>query len=677
MWGRVPKGFWLALAACAPAPAAVRGTQALMDFTGQSGFYGSPFPSESRRLSDGTLDLSGFPNPSLVPQVSQLLQLAETEADGFGLSSGIFFGMAAAVDPTSLPDLHGSLAPSASVFLMGVDPGSPDYLRRIPVSVAFEADGGPYGAPNLLSLLPLQGVPLQPTTAYAAVVTRAVRDAAGQSLGVPLPMAQLAAGVVPPGMSAAAYAAYWRALAALDAAGVSRNQIAALAVFRTWDPVSLMNPFRDAILALPPPQPAAPFTPGEIFDGYCVYQTTIAMPDYQGGTPPFTSEGGEWVGIGGTPTVQRYEPANFVVTIPRRPMPAAGYPVVIFSRTGAGGIRPLVDRGTQATPGGPPIVPGSGPAMFYAMAGWAGVEIDGPLGALRNPTNGNEDLLIFNVGNTVAMRDNIRESALELILQAHLLDDLTLDVSSCPGATVAGGGPAKFDVGHEVIQGHSMGATITPLAFALEPRFLAGIFDGEGGSWIENVIYKQNPVDVLPVANLLFAVPQGYSLNEHDPVLSLLQWVGEPADPPIYATRILRQPVGGPARHVLMFQGIFDSYILPPIANASSIAFGLDLALPAYDESPSEAAYTPLEDLLDISGRIERTLPIAGNVVAGDGSTVTAILAQHPGDGIEDGHEVMFQTDPPKHQYRCFLQTLLGGTPTVPPDGAATDPCPD
>ena len=49
---------------------------------------------------------------------------------------------------------------------------------------------------------------------------------------------------------------------------------------------------------------------------------------------------------------------------------------------------------------------------------------------------------------------------------------------------------------------------------------------------------------------------------------------------------------------------------------------------------------------------------------------------QHPGDGIEDGHEVMFQTEAPKHQYRCFLQGFAHGAPTVPPDGAADAPCP-
>ena len=51
------------------------------------------------------------------------------------------------------------------------------------------------------------------------------------------------------------------------------------------------------------------------------------------------------------------------------------------------------------------------------------------------------------------------------------------------------------------------------------------------------------------------------------------------------------------------------------------------------------------------------------------------MLTQNPSDGIEDGHEVVFQTEGPKHQYVCFLKGLLQGTPMVPTAGVSTDPC--
>src|SRR5258706_494102 len=83
---------------------------------------------------------------------------------------------------------------------------------------AFSTDATPFGAANLLSLIPLQGAPLRPTTRYAAVVLRRTLDAAGKPLGVSLEMATLAAGSRPAGLGDAAHATYRDALATLAAA---------------------------------------------------------------------------------------------------------------------------------------------------------------------------------------------------------------------------------------------------------------------------------------------------------------------------------------------------------------------------------------------------------------------------------------------------------------------------
>jgi len=34
--------------------------------------------------------------------------------------------------------------------------------------------------------------------------------------------------------------------------------------------------------------------------------------------------------------------------------------------------------------------------MHFAQVGWAAVEVDGPLGGLRNTTGGDEEYLVFN-----------------------------------------------------------------------------------------------------------------------------------------------------------------------------------------------------------------------------------------------------------------------------------------
>ncbi len=656
-------------------------TQVLMHFDRAHGFYDAPFPSDDLRASNGTIDLNSFPNPYAVSLMEQAKSLA-SQVGTFARSGGVFFQATGAVDPKSLPDVNASITPDASAFLIAIDPGAPDYLKRIPVQATYEADAGPFGALNLVALVPIQGTPMRANERYAAVVTTAVKDTKGVALAPSAEMIALAKGQAPSTMSDPAKTTYVAALAAIAKAGVTSDRIVGLAAFTTGDPTSQFGVFLKDVLARPLPAPDAPFTLTDTFDDYCVYQSTLPMPDYQSGTPPFTDTGGSWEvdPVSGKPVFQRNEEARIEVTIPRSTMPDAGYPIVLFVRTGAGGDRPLVDRGPQGVTNGPPLVPGTGPALYFTHAGFAGISPDGPLGGLRNTTNANEDFTIFNVFNAVALRDNVRESALELALFAHVIPTITFDAITCAGAhTASGSTKVKFDTSHLALMGHSMGATISPLAMAFEPSFGSLIMSGAGSSWIENVVYKQLPLNVAGILGSIFQYnADGRTLTEHDPATTMFQWAIESADPQVYDDLIIREPLAGSrARDVLMFQGIVDHYILPPIANATTLTLGLDLAGEAIDQvTPDESAYPPVLEMLPLVGHKQITLPVTGNVTASDGTKVTAILFQARGDGIEDGHEVMFQTDPPKHEYQCFLASSLKGTPSAPALGNSDAGCP-
>jgi dienelactone hydrolase len=589
-----------------------------MNFAG-TGFYDAPFPSDHRRLADGRIDLGRFPTQG-VPLVAQIAALAAGR-EGFGLTSAVFFRLGAAVEGP-LPDLAASREPGSPVFLVDLATGV-----RHPVTVQLSADGGRFGAPNLLAVLPAQGFPLRPRTRYAAVVLRSLGLEPSRQLR------QLRLGGAPPGLGLAALAEYREALDTLASQGVAGDSIAGLAVFTTGDPTAELDATVADALARPLPA-VAPFTPTDAFPGYCVYESTVAMPTYQTGTPPYATEGGAWQA---TPFAE--ELARVVVTIPRRAMPTAGFPTVVFSRTGAGGERPLVDRGPRAVAGGAAVEPGAGLARDFAEVGWAAISIDGPHGGLRNVTHGDEQFLMFNVLNPTALRDNVRQSALELVLTAHLVPTLRVASAACDGAPAE----ARLDGDRLAIFGHSMGAWIAPLAVAAEPRFRAMILSGAGASWIENVLWKQKPLDVRPLARTFLGYGVTFDLSPGDPVLSLLQWAGESADPQLYGERV--------ASHVLMVQGIVDHYIMPTIANATSLAMGLDLAGPALDGTvPELASFPPLATLLPLRDRTTLPLPAFGNR---DGRT--AVVVQHAADGIEDGHEALFQTAAPRRQVRCFL----------------------
>jgi pimeloyl-ACP methyl ester carboxylesterase len=364
------------------------------------------------------------------------------------------------------------------------------------------------------------------------------------------------------------------------------------------------------------------------------------------------------------------------VSVPRATIPAAGLPTTVFIRTGGGGDRPMVDRGQHATAGGVAIVPGSGPAFQYARAGFAGVMVDGPHGGPRNVSGGDEQLVMFNWFNAGALRDNVRQSALEIVLLAHVLETLSFDATACPGArTASGTAKVSFDMGRLALMGHSMGATIAPLVLANEPQFGAVILSGSGASWIENVIHKIKPIAVRPVAEVLIGYSAtGRSLTAEDPVLSLVQWAAEPADSQVYARQIIQDPAAGESpRHVLMFQGLVDRYILPRIANAMSLSLGLDLAGETFDSTAQTglAEQTPLAEVISYVGHRRISLPAGGNL---GGGKVTAVVVQHPEDGIEDGHEIAYQSQTARREYRCFLESFAKGTPRVPAP-SARDAC--
>jgi hypothetical protein len=623
--------------------------------------FAAPFPSEHLRADDGTIDLSAFPvrRTTIVEQIHDAL----AAADGFGTTSAIHVTFSDPVDVSALTLATPLEGEDAAVELIDVDPADPAHRgERAPIRLFYQDEAGPFGSQNVLTALPVQGMPLRAGTLYALVVRRGLETVEGVPFAQASAVAALGHGLAPEGLEGAALEAYRTAYDGLEDVGVDPVDVIAMTVFRTQDPVGVLR--RAVETTSHPITPSAPFTADEVFDDYCVFHTTVRMPVYQEGEPPYASEGGAWVwDASGRLVLDHEEEANLVVTLPRQPMPAGGFPLTVLIRTGAGGDRPLVDRGPHAVAHGEPIAPGLGPARDFARVGWAGLSVDGPHGGLRNVTMADEQFLIFNIQNPRALRDNLRQSALELVLLARSLESLRIDASSCPGLEEP---QARFDVAHVTLLGHSMGASIAPLAAAFETTYDGLILSGAGASWLENVLHKQSPIATRPLAESLLGYPRaGVSLSEADPILNLLQWAGEEADAAVYAPLLLRDAPAGTARHILMFQGIVDTYIPPQVANALTIALGIDLAGQALDREDARlAGVESVVEVLPLRGRSGVSYPVRDNVEAG-GRTVTAVVAQHPDDGIEDGHETMWQTEPPRAQFRCFLHTLDEGSPTV------------
>jgi hypothetical protein len=609
-----------------------------LDFDGA--FWATPLPGEHRRVG-GVVALDGLPNDDGVRIVDALVAALDG-ARGFGTTSAVVLPLRAPLDPEAVPDLFASVDPEAAVRLVALD--GPRAGTVAPVEWTVLDDGGPFGPDAALVALPLQGVPLAPDTTYALVATDALTSN-GAELAPPADLDDLLRGRAPVGL--ADPTPWFDALDALDGLGVRRKEIVGLTVFRTDDPTRGLAEALPVARASAPAWVGAP-TPVDVYDTFCVFEGAVELPVLQRGTPPWDDGEGAWAD---PPTVEDRVAARVFVTLPRATAPAGGWPTVVFVRTGAGGDRPLVDRGIRAEPGGADV-PGTGPATWITAAGYAGVSVDGPLVGERNPTGGDEQFLVFDLAHPDALRDNLRQSALELAILPDVLGDVALDPSGCEGASLAG--PA-LSTDTLALFGHSMGATIAPLVTWANPAYDAVLLSGAGGSWVENVVYKQSPLEVRPLAEAMLGYAGDRELTTSDPALLFLQWAGEAADPPVYAAHT-------DGVHVLMAQGIVDTYILPPMANATSLSFGLDLGGDPLDaDHPELTSFRGALDVLPLVGRGAVALPASGNH-----GGATRIVVQHPEDGVEDGHEVVYQTAAPKSQMEAFLVSLRDGTPEVP-----------
>nr|MBP6831260.1 hypothetical protein [Deltaproteobacteria bacterium] len=275
------------LAACGtPADSPAAGPTVRMDFSRREGLFTAPFPSDDLSR-EGFIDLSRWPNPSRQRYVQGLIDLA-ARVRGFATSSTIYLPLTDEPDATQLPSPAASVAPGAAVFLFDLD-----HVELAPVTARWMPDGGPYGGAGLLTLVPVQGIPLRASTRYAAVVMRSLRLARGGTLTTSPTVIALAGGA-DAGLSPSAATAYRAALQGLQRALVPTADIAGLAVFRTGDPVGELRAFLEDARARPLPAPAAPLLRTDVFPGYCVYQGTVRMPSYQQGELPFGTTGGGW-----------------------------------------------------------------------------------------------------------------------------------------------------------------------------------------------------------------------------------------------------------------------------------------------------------------------------------------------------------------------------------------------
>ena len=652
-------------------------------------FYDHPWPSDLRRNADGTIHCSGFYNPHLTILLQQYIDAAcgtysgdggVTDGpdggapvtgmlDGFSPSAAGYLRFTGDIDTGTLPTTPlDATMPGSSVQLIDVDPQSPEHGQRKLLQTFFwPQPDGVYWIHDTLAVQPALGYPLRPDTRYAIVVTSALTAVDGSTIAPSSDLAEVLDLTPVEARVQAAHDLYAPAVADLAADGIPANTIIQLAVFTTNDPTAAVFAAADAVHAnVPAPTPdPTQWTADDQTADYDVYEGVYGpSPNYQAGTPPYSSTGGYFVlDDGGVPQLQNTFTQTFCLVVPLAtacPMPPSGYPIVLYGHGTGGDYRSIVDEEDSFGD----LMAQHCLASIGINQIFAGDRPGSP--GLSDPNyESDQDFLFFNPNNPYALRTNNQQGAIDFVQLARLFTETKLMVPASVSRTQAA---ITFDPTKVIFLGHSEGGLDGPLFLAADDEALGGVLSGSGAMTSVALLDKTEPTPSVSqvVATFLgLTTPAELEeLNLFHPVLNFAQTIGDAADPINYARTIIQQPrTGFASKSILQTEGVnpdgSGDEDAPPLGiEVHSVALGLPRELPGVHPI-AEAPWGGLGDV---------TVPpagLTGNLASGQASGVLGQFVPPPGD---NGHFVAFDVPTAHAQVGQFCQNLAANPKgLVPP----------
>lgn len=578
-------------------------------------FFGRPWPDDNR-TRDGRPCMEGFPQLGEIDLIDTYMSSIEN-LDGFGTNSPIYLPLNQR--PQVLPTPQDTASTDGSMWLMDIDPDSPERGSIIPLSSRFQRVETLWQRGNLLSVQPVWGFPLRPRTTYALVLTT---DLISTVEG-------------------------WRSLgdwSDLDATllqlRVSPERIAFALQYTTQDPVGEVARFDERI--------RYDLTTPALDQRVDLYQTssemeafegTMWVPMWQHGSKPYLASGGAFqFDENGMPQLYEWEQVRFTLTVPRADMPAEGWPVSIYGHGTGGNHRSFASSLKDLAP-----------ARVLARAGIAGFGISLPLHGDRG-TNLDPALASFNYLNPDSARAVFRQGALDQLYLAEVLS------SQAHSFDLGDGKTARIDPDRVVYMGHSHGGLIGAIAGPYFGERVRAIFlSGAGGGLSTTVVTRDAgdfDIQGLLASTLDFSADD--ELVESHPVIAMVQTLGEVTDPINYAPYWNdRTPFWETTpMSVLMTEGLLDVQTPPDTAEALAAAGHLPLLAPASHVSTAHR----LQD------EGTHKTPAIENRRSWDGERVTAGLAQY----ADEDHFAIFNNEDAANLYQQFLSSALDvGAPRI------------
>jgi predicted esterase len=593
------------------------------------GFFSQPWPLATRLRADDTLDLNGFPAPLGALFVTLNIGTIADQTRGFSTNGAIFMSFDGAIDPTSLPpNPRASLDGGASAYLVDVGDES-TRGERAPIGCSYREGMTAYNPEHFLACAPVPGFPLRPSTRYALVLTDKLIDASGAAVrpsqrlldvlhGRQSEHDQLASEL------AVAFAPLVEWLKQEDAL----DRVVGATVFETQDPTAGMRALAEHVQSLEPPAATdlAEYE-GELPEesgNYTALQGTYDTPIYQQGETPYALAGGNIVfGDDGKPVQNGTLSLRFGLTLPKGTMPKGGWPVVLYHHGSGGDAYSFISDGT---------------AYHLAEAGVAAIGIDAPVHGTRKAEGDDASTLFFNVANVLALRDNIRQGAADLLALERFVEAFRVEAEDSPTDA-----EIRFDVDRVFAMGHSQGGLTVPLMLPFAKHVKGAMLSGAGASITASIIYKHEPIDIPSLARTFLGLAEGDALDEFHPALALVQAFSDVSDALNYAPYLYRWP-GGRGMDVWATQGLLDTYAPKPVTDALVTAIGLQPLSPLPQSVPG----------LTLRGVKPAAAPLSQNVEGVDGERYTGAYSQYE----NDDHFLIMQDPDAEAQLTHWFATL-------------------
>jgi hypothetical protein len=610
-------------------------------------FYRLPFPNDAR-VTAGALDISDFPKPGPTPLGVDLVKLYvdtwTADFDGFSAAAAITFRFSGNIDyPSATGDV---------VRMIDLTAG-PSFGWEFTRAWVTNNGRTKYSCNHTLAVRNTPDSPFEPDHTYAVIVTTGLRSDSGEAAAPDADFQAVMAATRPSDTADAALGRAWNAYQPLRnwlaSKGTDAPALATAAVFTVQDGPGHMQRLATSVATQPAPEltaltlcgpgvksPCDDGTPeracGAANTGYSEIHGRFSVPIYQSGTAPYETpaQGGGISETAGVPAPVRTEQVCFALAIPKlAPMPATGWPLILYHHGTGGSMRSMFSEGIAAVGaiGTPPA----------AVFGFDAVEH----GARKGGSTKKSDDLVFNPLNPRAARDNFLQGAVD-ILQA-----LRVPAAAIPATASPTGAAIVFDRGALVFFGHSQGSTSGEIAMAWSGAAPAAIFSGAGSYLTASLLDKTMPVNISTGMSFLIGEP----LDAEHPVMTIFQSFFDRSDPLSYNPLIIsRPPATIPSKHVLMSWGKGDAYTPRSTLEANARSLGL----------------VPASPVIDDFGLAAIARPVTANVTGGDNVKRTAAVFQYQPDNY-DGHFVMFKNVDAANDVRAFLTSYFATrTPVIP-----------